>query len=860
LRWLALLTAIAAATASLLGASATAGRALSGLASAGWERYLGQDEGSVAFVPVCLADAACGAAFKAAWLRAYPLYWPLLAVLAAWVAATLRVMAQPNVAKRSPGGARWAASRDLRAYMRANPDNPLRGYLGLSERGRMLRVRERERCAHTLVVGATGARKSTGYHKPNLLMDARDGVSAVVFDLKYPDPASGFSDTVAFFAGAGHDVQLFLPYGERTHRFPLPPDVRTLQGAGEIADMISPDTGEADVDFYRTEARRLVTGLLMALSQDGRATLKELYHLLAQGRRAVQVYVHRHPEAEIRSHLSGFFDFDLKVQGSIIGGLAGTLQAFADVRLERATTPLAGGNLELEAIGLRPTLLYIGLPQEHLQGARSKVLLRLLKRSLDLALLKTANSHGGWLPVHVSVYLDEFASLGVLPNIGENLATMRSRRVAYHISLQNRAQGEALYGRAAFHAFFTNNFRQVVLFPRSLKFEDAEYFSRTMGAKAALETSTGTSREGFLAPARRSEVTREVAEPLLSLEQMMTWPEHVGVLLASGTMPARVLMPRLDEPRVAGVRNPLHAFYRRAKGSLAPSLLFEVVLRGCDEPFAPPVPKESPPPPPPLQESQQALLKWVDALAKDATIEPHYNPKTGQLSKVSLSRVPGTLRHSPHIPTWVAKGWVKVQGDEIGLVGQGLVLLGPERLRQLQADARGGEKRNAGLSRKEAALLKRFIAANGPRLAGHPDYQSGPALGLYRPATVLLEKVLVTRLLEGRLPDGLIPRKVGPQGKQRWVVEVPLATLASYPALAAWWAANRRHLSDKDGALLPETVLLPKPVVAELLGHVPRCAKPSRPLLNGKRPYLLQLALPPESPTLVATTLPTVGP
>ncbi len=880
------------------------------LLGADWDTYLGRDGVSpIVFFFLCLGNDACSAAFGTVWWQEYPVYLPVLAVLTLWVGAVFSVLTHKTVAKKSPGGVRWAGSSDLKLYLEGEASSPQRGYLGLSSQGKVLRVPERLRCAHTLVVGATGARKSTAYHKPNMVMDARDGVSAIVIDLKFPDTLSGFFDMVPLFAKADHDVQLFLPYSEHTLCFPLLAGTRTLAGASEIADMISPETGEADVDFYRSEERRLVAGLLMGLARDERSSLGELYRLLSKGRTAVQSYVHKHADAEVRTYLGGFFDFDLKTQGSIIGGLAGALQAFADPRLERATTasPIPKENIDLEGIGLRPTLLYIGIPQEHLQGTRAKVLLKLIKRAIDLTLLKTANEHGGRLPNHVSFYLDEFANLGVLPNIAENFATMRSRRVAYHVSLQNRAQGEALYGRDQFRSFFTNNFRQVILFPRSLKFEDADYFSRAMGMKAVLDTTTGTSQEGFFSTRRRSELIREVAEPLLSVEAMMTWPEEVGVLLASGTLPTKVLMPRLDEPRVLGKRNPLHHVYRSLGNMLEPKLLAEVILKervgkvlpsSLEKPLpvepqaralprpksatdmhtevaAPVIPKlpvaegtshtEGKP------DSQQALLEWVDALLKHpASVKLHTNPKTKQLSKVSFQAVPSSLKNPQTLAILTQQGWVKVWDDEIGLVGKGLALLGEPRLLKLKrfgsrvgSDIHPTNKPDQPkLSERDAVALRRYIVSNGRLLQGHPQREGVDgialphAIGIYQPATVLLAKKLVEDLLGEQPPSDLPTRKEGPQGEQRWVVEVPLSKLEAFPKLKGWCEENWRRLEGyptydasqgAQGVYLPESVALPKQVLKDALGHIPEWSKPTRPIMEGKRPYLIALELPLET-------------
>ena len=567
LRVLCVIVAVVLLGWSLVEVGLTTGRTITRLLGVGWDGFIDRQGASgFLFALGCLSNETCEAAFSEVWLQEYPLYVPILALLTLWATAMLSVFARAALKKKSPGGARWAKPKDLKTYLRGEKDSPRRGYLGLLPNGRMLRPPERLRCAHALLVGATGARKSTAYHKPNMVVDAYDRVSVILLDLKYPDTVSGFFDMVPHFVKAGHDVQLFLPYGEHTLRLPLLAGTETFQGASEVADMIAPDVKHEAASFYRKQERLLLIALLIGIARDEQASLGMLFRLLRQGRTAVQSYIHKHPDPVVRETAKGFFDLDGGKQAGVIAGLAGELQAFNDLRLERATTASKNPkeNLDLEGIGLRPTLLYIGIPQEHLQGTRATVLLKLLKRSIDLSLLKTANAHGGKLPNHVSFYLDEFANLGVLPNVSETFATMRSRRVAYHVSLQNRAQGEALYGRDQFRSFFTNNFQQVIIFPRSLKFEDADYFSRALGFITALDKSEGSSSEGFLGKRRRSELLREVARPLLAVEEMMDWPEQVGVLIAGGVPPVKVILPRLDEAKVLGVKNPLHKRYRDA--------------------------------------------------------------------------------------------------------------------------------------------------------------------------------------------------------------------------------------------------------------------------------------------------------
>ncbi len=767
-----------------------------------------------------------------------------------------------------------------------------------------------------------------------------DRVSVIVIDLKYPDTVSGFFDMVPLFVKAGHDVQLFLPYGEHTLRLPLLLGTETFQGASEVADMIAPDVKHEAASFYRKQERLLLTALLMGMAREGQPSLGVLFRLLRQGRTAVQSYIHKHSDPLVRETAKGFFDLDAGKQAGVIAGLAGELQAFDDPRLERATTASNNPkeNLDLEGVGLRPTLLYIGIPQEHLQGTRATVLLKLLKRAIDLSLLKAANAHSGKLPNHVSFYLDEFANLGVLPNVGETFATMRSRRVAYHVSLQNRAQGEALYGRDQFKSFITNNFQQVIIFPRSLKFEDADYFSRALGFITALDRSEGSSSEGFLGKRRRSELLREVARPLLSIEEMMDWPEAMGVLLASGAPPVKVILPRLDEAKVLGVKNPLHKRYRDALDVPAPHLLAQILIqrrvgeslqavasqseesptfRATDGHTIKPidiiprgVESESKPPGRTLVEiegnregkqpavghekklevlhfdPQQALLAWLDDLAvHDVGMKQFRNPRSNALSKVNfdLSTIPTPLQKPDGLDAWITNGWVKVSSQEIGLVGKGLEVVGKKRLQQLQrmveqndvkAEAKQVEAESPAvaivatselevLRQKETEKLRRYLNENGHLLKGHPQRKAKTALeaiGTYQDGTVILERNLVERLLQRPLPEDLsMNEALSEQGAR---LEISLCRLQQLEPLNAWFEENQHrlegHMSYEAlaakgeappvvGLFRPEVVALPKKVLKNLLGSVPAYGKEVRPIIDGKRPYLIGIELsPPE--------------
>src|SRR5690606_32255022 len=194
--------------------------------------------------------------------------------------------------------------------------------------------------------------------------------------------------------------------------------------------------------------------------------------------------------------------------------------------------------------------------------------LQLIKRSIDNELGEISRENAGVFPIPISYYLDEFANFGPLPDIGADFATMRSRRLSYHVTVQNMAQGAAVYGHQEWESFYRSNFQSVLIFPRYIRFGDADLFSKFAGNLTTIEQSTSDSKGGL--ESRTSVSTREVSRPLMSTEEMKEWPQAEGVAFLNGVAPVRVILPRLDESNVRGYKNPYHDDYRRIPERLNP--------------------------------------------------------------------------------------------------------------------------------------------------------------------------------------------------------------------------------------------------------------------------------------------------
>ena len=596
-----------------------------------------------------------------------------------WVVAIIKLVFEPRYQRKDPGAARWAKGRDLKDYVsnkksEADVVNPQRGYLGILQNGSLLRIPEKLRCSNVLVVGGPGARKTTGYHRPNLIMDAIDGVSSIVIDLKYPDPKGGFFDLISFFESRGRVAKLFIPYDANSHHLPILAGAESIEQAQLIANMLVPPS-EGAGKFYRDLERQVLTTLLLVCVRKNITNIGEILSLVKSGPVKLKIFLNQQASLELKSELDAFFFCDDKTQASILNGLANSLEAFRHpmLALKTSMSSQAENNIDITKLATEPTLLYIGIPQQYLLTESGKTLIGLIKRSIDYQLLSAANSNGGRCPVHIAFYLDEFPNLGKLPNAGTQFATLRSRNISHHVTVQNRAQGEAVYGKTEFHAMINNNFQSICFFPRFVQFEEARFFSEALGQTTVIQEARGKSSTWWLEKERSSRNTKEVAQALLSQEEMRSFPPGMAIWLLNGVAPTKAYLPRLDERRMGGIKNKLHRFYLELQQQ-GTDLLDTLERLGAKhiEAITP----------------LEQFTAWLDeVIAAKLCVTIYKNNERNEVTKVEIDKpykelkalaVPNLRLHG-----WIAKGWLSLKKGKLGLTEAGIAAIGLARQTEL---------------------------------------------------------------------------------------------------------------------------------------------------------------------------------
>lgn len=624
----------------------------------------------------CYGDLTgnCTEVMNGLWQKALPLDTLRMVVAGGFVLGMIPFLIRPHRPRKLPGQGRWASASDLKGYLGEGT-----GWYGLFE-GKPLRVPSMERRTGTLVVGKPGGGKTTGYYQPNLLLDARDGWSAIVFDLKWPDEG-GLMEAVRYYRHFGRAVYAYTPFVAGSARIALLEGAENPQEASHIADIIVPRGADGGAEFYANLERMLLAGLIWIEGKEGRYSLRHILDLLRQGKEEIKAY------AEVRPHLKERIGAVLQTREDIIAGvvagLAGKLALFENDHLDAASLP-GDRAIPWERFFSEPSLLYIGIPQEHLEGGKATALLWLVKRIMDREIHRAAARNGGTLPTLTSVYLDEFTAFGKLPGIEDNLKTMRSKGAAFHISVQNLANGRSVYGRDVWESIQGTFGQQVYLLER-LSEEDRKWLARTLGYETVVGYSRSSSKSGFLSGSE-GEGEREEARLLLSAEEMREVKKGETVVILDGKPPVRTYLGGMWEKK-----HPLHGLYEKARKAVPAVRAGAARDRAYAEPQPRPasssVEERQPEPerqPVELQPEERSLVQeasdprsleaYIRRLASTLPVfQRYYHKKTTTGLRFVLPE-----GFPPPETAWVREGWIEVRGREelsVNLTSAGLEAL-----------------------------------------------------------------------------------------------------------------------------------------------------------------------------------------
>ena len=475
-----------------------------------------------------------------------------------WFLLMLRVMRGRARPGTSHGSARWAHRAELRRM------RPRRGCADLTV-GKISRtlvaIPEHDQYEHVLLVAPTGAGKTSGVILPNLL--AEPGTrSLVITDPKRELLRKSSSALRARYGEARVWALDFLDPALSRGYNPLA-YVTDAATADLFAQTWVRNTGESKDAFWSNAARTLIgaAALHLVATEEFTPPLIGLVDLLCgTPAEEVRAVLSDSPVPEVRRLARGFLANMAKNErllGSVFTELPPrfTCLNLPEVRAVTATNEIAFARLAAE-----PTALYLALDPQHSRTLAPLTACFFLHLFTTLTAIAKREPSGA-LPVPVLAYLDEFGTVGHIPEFASRMATVRSAGIGCILVVQDLAQLTKAYGTEDADTILSNATTKLCL--GRVTHDDAEYFSKLAGTATVFSANQSASRPLLLPWADRgNRGIGETQRPLITSDELRTMHDEVFV--------------------VAGHRHPIRARQRRYYD--APVLMRLVPRPGAPDP------------------------------------------------------------------------------------------------------------------------------------------------------------------------------------------------------------------------------------------------------------------------------------
>ena len=359
------------------------------------------------------------------------------------------------------GSARWGNEKDIAPYIDPVFENNV--ILTQTER-LMMNSRPKDpkyaRNKNVLIIGGSGSGKTRFYVKPNL-MQMTPNVSYVVTDPK----GTILIETGKMLVDGGYKIKVLntINFKKSMHYNPFH-YIRNERDILKLVNTIIANTkGEGDKsgeDFW-VKAERLYYCALIGFiwyeappEEQNFSTLLEFINA-SEAREDDEEFkngvdlLFEELEAEEPNHFAvrQYKKYKLaagKTAKSILISCGARLAPF-DIQELREL--MSYDEMELDMLGDQQTAMFVIISDT--DDTFNFVVAIMYTQLFNLLCDKADDEHGGRLPYHVRLLLDEFANIGQIPKFDKLIATIRSREISASIILQSQSQLKSIYKDAA---------------------------------------------------------------------------------------------------------------------------------------------------------------------------------------------------------------------------------------------------------------------------------------------------------------------------------------------------------------------------------------------------------------------------
>lgn len=423
------------------------------------------------------------------------------------------------------GDAHWATEKEIKsANLRAKKGL----LLGRTKTGYLVA----DDFQHVLLFAPTGSGKGVGFVIPNLLFWEE---SVVVHDIKGENHelCSGYRGSL------GQDVWYWNPADPDgiSHCYnPLDwiseKPGQMVDDVQKICNLILPEQ-----EFWQNEARSLLLGVILYLlavpekvNSFGEVvrTMRSddvVYNLAVVldtiGKRI-------HPVAYM--NIAAFLQKADKERSGVISTMNSGLELWANPLIDATT---ARSDFDMQMLKKKKMSVFCGVTPDNLKRLEPllKVFYQQATDFMTRHMPRPDEPHG------VLFMMDEFPSLGEMPQFQVGIAYFRGYRVKLFLIVQDTQQLKGIYEEAGMNSFLSNSYYRVTFAANNI--ETANLISQLIGNKTSMQKSHNKPQFLDLNPAARTVNSSEVQRALLLPQEVITLPRDEQIILIESSPPIK---------------------------------------------------------------------------------------------------------------------------------------------------------------------------------------------------------------------------------------------------------------------------------------------------------------------------------
>jgi len=431
-----------------------------------------------------------------------------------------------KVPEKVHGDAKWASEAEIKRAKLRSKKGFLLGRTGVNN------YLIADDFQHVLLFAPTGAGKGVGFVIPNLLF-WQDSLICHDIKLENHELTSGYRKTL------GHEVYLWNPADPDgvTHCYnPLdwisPKPGQMVDDVQKICNLVLPEQ-----EFWQNEARSLLLGVILYLCAvpDKVCSFGEVVRTMRSDDVVYSLAVvldtigkKIHPVSYM--NLAAFLQKADKERSGVISTLNSGLELWANPLIDTAT---ASSDFDMQLLKKKKMTVFCGVTPDNLQ--RLEPLLKIFyQQATDFLTRKMPQKDE---PYGVLFVMDEFPSLGEMPQFQTGIAYFRGYRVKLFLIVQDTQQLKGIYEDAGMNSFLSNSYYRVTFAANNV--ETAEMISKLIGNKTVKQYSYNKPKFLDMSPGSRSMSESETQRALLLPQEVITLPRDEQIILIESFPPIR---------------------------------------------------------------------------------------------------------------------------------------------------------------------------------------------------------------------------------------------------------------------------------------------------------------------------------